>query len=160
MEKVAEMGLLAAESKHVECAPSALNPYSYDFYGDDDTILQSMDDSGLDVSARRMFMLSVENDAHAEVKLYERVDDETWSVSTWRGESIAEIRRRIDEMLFKNRGVFCTGEQAKGIFTGLHLAFAPDGVVPSPHNARAAFAHPIRSYTKAGYGRASVTCFC
>jgi hypothetical protein len=149
-----------AESKSIDCAISAFNPYSYDFYGDDNTILESMDNSALNVTDRRMFMLSVENDAQAEVKLYERVDDGTWSVSTWRGDSVAEIRSKISDMLFRNKGVFCTGEQAKGIFGGLHVDFAPDGIVPAPVSARAAFAHPIRAYTKGGYGRASITCFC
>jgi hypothetical protein len=164
MEKVAELAVetrgAELESSVEPCAVSALNPYSYDFYGDDNTILESMDSSSLDVSTRRMFMLSVENDAHAEIKIYERIDAETWSVSTWRGESIEEVRSRISDMLFKNKGVFCTGEQAKGVFGGLSIEFAPDGVVPSPHNARAAFSHPIRAYTKDGYGRASITCFC
>ena len=160
MESVAEVHEVVASHRGVDCAISALNPYSYDFYGDDETILESMDDAAVDVSSRRMFMLSVENGSRAEVKLYERVDDETWSVASWQGEQIAEIRSRIGDMLFKNKGVFCTGEQAKGIFSGLEISLASDGVVPSPNNARAAFSHPIRAYTKGGYGRASITCFC
>lgn len=142
------------------CAVSAFNPYSYDFYGDADTILESLDRSGVNLSERRMLMLSVENGTAAEVKLYEKVENDMWSVSTWTGSDVDEIRRSISSMLFDNKGVFCTGEQAKGVFENLEIVFATDGVVPAPRSARAAFAHPIRAYTKETYGRATVTCFC
>lgn len=143
-----------------KCAMSAFNPYSYEFYGDASTILDSLDRSGVDLSERRMLMLAVENGETAEIKLYEKVENGMWSVSTWTGKDVDEIRRSINQMLFDNKGVFCTGEQAKGVFQNLEIVFAQDGVVPAPHSARAAFGHPIRAYTKESYGRATVTCFC
>ncbi|HSV65010.1 MAG TPA: hypothetical protein VLJ59_03750 [Mycobacteriales bacterium] len=151
---------LVVAEKGTVCSASAFNPYSYDFYGDAEAILQNLDGSGLDLAERRMFMLTVQNETDAEVKIYERVDDNNWSVSTWRGDNADDLHRNIGDMLFRNKGVFCTGEQAKGVFEKMELALAPDGIVPAPHSPRAAFGHPIRAYTKAGYGRASVTCFC
>jgi hypothetical protein len=142
------------------CAVSALDPYAYDFYGDAEAILSHLDDTNLDLANRRKFMLTVQNDGGAEVKMYERIDDRTWSVHSWRGDSADELHTAIADMLFRNKGVFCTGEQAMGVLDKLSIELAPDGVVPAPHSARAAFSHPIRAYTQGGYGRASVTCFC
>lgn len=142
------------------CRASALDPYSYDFYGDAEAILANLDDSGLDLSGRRKFMLIVQNETGGEVKVYERVDDQQWRVQSWRGESADHVHAAIGDMLLRNKGVFCTGEQAMGVLDRLAIELSPDGVVPAPHSARAAFAHPIRAYTQGGYGRASVTCFC
>lgn len=159
-EHVAAQSLPDVVPIGIRCAVSAFNPYSYEFYGDASTILDSLDRSGMDLSERRMLMLAVENGSTAEIKLYERVEDDMWSVSTWTGPNIDDIRAAIGQMLFDNKGVFCTGEQAKGVFQNLEIVFEKNGVVPAPHSARAAFAHPIRAYTTENYGRATVTCFC
>jgi hypothetical protein len=152
--------LIETAKMEAPCGRSALDPYAYDFYGDAEAILANLDATGLDLSKRRKFMLTVQNASGAEVKVYERVDGETWSVHSWRGDSADELHAAISDMLLKNKGVFCTGEQAMGVLDRLSMELAPDGVVPAPHSARAAFGHPIRAYTQDGYGRASVTCFC
>jgi len=157
---VKEEFLVDAAEMGAVCAVSALDPYAYDFYGDAEAILANLDNTGLDLSNRRKFMLTVQNDRGAEVRMFERIDDETWSVHSWRGDTADELHAAIGDMLMKNKGVFCTGEQAMGVLDKLSIELAPDGVVPAPHSARAAFGHPIRAYTQGGYGRASVTCFC
>ncbi|WP_189061495.1 hypothetical protein [Longimycelium tulufanense] len=157
---VDEKFLVETSKAGAGCVVSSFDPYMYDFYGDAEAILKNLDASGLLLDERRMFMLTVQSETGAEVKLFEKVEDTTWNVRTWRGENADEIHANIREMLFRNKGVFCTGEQAKGIFHKMELEFSEDTNAPAPYSPRAAFGHPIRAYTKEGYGRASVTCFC
>lgn len=142
------------------CHVFAFSPHVYDFYGDADAILAHVDAAGMDLTERRMFLLAVESAAGAELKLYEQVSAQTWSVTTWRGDELGPLRADLGTAILANKGVFCVGEQTKGVLAALGLHGTPDGVVPAPHSPRAAFGHPIRALAAGDYARATIAMLC
>jgi len=155
-EPVADVDVELAARCHIY----AFSPHVFDFYGDAEAILAHVDRAEMDLTERRMFMLAVESDRGAEVKLYEQVAGETWSVSTWRGEGLGDLRGRLGDAILANKGVFCVGEQSKGVLARVGVDAAPDGTVPAPHSPRAAFGHPIRAHATDGYARATIALLC
>lgn len=142
------------------CHVWSFTPHVYDFYGDADAILAHVDAAGMVLTERRMFLLAVEGDDGAELKLFEQVSAQTWSVTTWRGHQLGALRAELGNAILANKGVFCVGEQTKGVLETLGLQGIPDGVVPAPHSPRAAFGHPIRALATGGYARATIALLC
>lgn len=153
-QSVPDLGLAA------RCHVYAFSPYVFDFYGDAEAILAHVDNADMVLADRRMFLLAVEGDRGAEVKLFEQVSGETWSVSTWTGDALGELRGRLGDAILANKGVFCVGEQTKGVLSLLGVSATPDGTVPAPHSPRAAFGHPIRAHATGGYARATIALLC
>jgi len=145
---------------NARCHAWAFSPHVLDLYGDAEAILAHVDRAQMDLTERRMFLLAVENDERAEVKVFEQVSGDTWSVSTWRGDELGGLRGALGDTILANKGVFCVGEQTKGVLGQLDIEAVPDGTVPAPHSARAAFAHPIRDHARGGYARATIALLC
>lgn len=153
-EPITEIDLAA------RCHVYAFSPHVVDLYGDAEAILAHIDRIEMDLTERRMFLLAVETHDAAEVVLYEQVAGDTWSVSTWTGAGLGELRTSLGDAILANKGVFCVGEQTKGVLDHLGIQATPQGTVPAPHSPRAAFGHPIRRHTGDGYGRATIALLC
>lgn len=151
--------LVDAPSFLAPCKPKSWNPEVFDFYGDAAGILDKIDDAQLELSDRRMYFLLVESQTSAEVRFFERFNEELAAVFSWTGESAGDLKSRIGEVILANRGVNCVGEQLKALVTD-SLSIQLEGTVPAPLTSRAAFAHTIRNNNSDGYLRATTALLC
>jgi hypothetical protein len=145
---------------NARCHPFAWTPEVHTFYGDAEAILAKIDTIDMRLSERRMFLLTVETAGSAEIRLFEQVAGTSWSVSSWTGESLGRLSDGLHEAILGNQGVFCVGEQSKGVLVGQGFELTPEGLVPAPHSARAAFAHPIREHGAETFTRATAALLC
>lgn len=139
------------------CVAKSWNPEVFDFYGDAASILDKIDDAQLELGDRRMYFLLVESQTGAEIRFFERVNDELTAVFSWSGESAGDLKTRIGDVILDNHGVNCVGEQLKALVTK-NLSVQLEGTVPAPTTSRAAFAHTIRNNSE--YLRATTALLC
>jgi hypothetical protein len=143
----------------IQCAFYSFRPSVYSFFGEAESILEKMDAIPDKLSDLRTFILAVENDSSAEVRLYERVDGDKWAVSSWSGPAIGDLNARMADAIMANSGVLCIGEQLKGLLTS-ELDLTLEGVVPAPASARAAFGHAVRGLGTDTFMRATTALLC
>jgi hypothetical protein len=127
------------------CKPTSWSPTVYNFYGDADAIVGKLDGAGIELDERRVYALLLQGESDAEVRFFERVDRDNWAVLSWRGSDLGRVFGRLDEVIRKNRGIHCVGEQVKALLT-TELALEPEGMVTAPGSAEAAFGDTVRSH--------------
>ena len=127
------------------CKPTSWSPTVYNFYGDADAIVGKLDGAGIELDERRVYALLLQGESDAEVRFFERVDRDNWAVLSWRGGALEHVFGRLDEVIRRNRGVHCVGEQVKDLLTS-ELKLEPEGMVNAPSSAQAAFGDTIRSH--------------
>ena len=147
------------EPQSVGCFEASWSPEIHDLYGDAETILSKMDGLPMELGDRRVYALMVEGPTSAEVRFFEQVDPENWAILSWQGGKLGDLPSRLDEVVLKNRGIHCVGEQVKALLTSA-VKLELQGIVPAPASARAAFAHPIRAHSKGEFVRASAALLC
>jgi hypothetical protein len=141
------------------CAHYSFRPSVYSFFGNAEDILAKMDAIPDNLSDLRTFILAVESDTTAEVRLFERIEGDKWAVSSWHGGSIGDLNARMTDAIMANAGVLCVGEQLKALIKG-ELDVALEGFVPAPASARAAFGHSVRALGEDGFLRATTALLC
>ncbi len=124
------------------------------FYGATEDVLRGMDKLATDRANSRMYALVIESAKTAEIRIYEKTDGPNFTVSTWRGASVGDLREAIDHLMLKTRGSACAGAEMKKLLTGRGMATRGETVNAIPVSSRAAFAPVIEPYR--GYLRVTV----
>jgi hypothetical protein len=143
--------LLSGASAYAQadaCNNSSWNPESYCFYGAKDKIVEKFANiSTTKLSERRVFLQVTQGDSRADVKLYERQKDGTFTVTEWGTKQTARLLADIDKAIVANKGVNCVGEQVKGVLAKELKEGKVSKDVPAPASPEAAFAHPVKEAT-------------
>jgi ketosteroid isomerase-like protein len=144
----------------LDCSTASFEAEVFQFYGDATTIVSKLAGDRIDVAQRRAYMLLLESDAAAELAFFERnpSDGKLMQVAQWQGTSVADVREELTRALLANRGIACTGEQAKRLLQSkYHIQTA--AMIDSPYTAQGAFSHLIKRHGPT-YMRATVLLFC
>ncbi len=95
------------------CFLSGWTPELYSFYGSKETIhgrLAAIKDRLTD---RRLFLQLNQGKEGGEVDLFERQEDGSLAVTSWKVEKTADLLALIDQMILKNHGEKCVGDAVK-----------------------------------------------
>ena len=96
------------------------------------------------LSERRVFLQITQGDSGANVKLYERQKDNSFTVTEWSGKETSRLVCDIDKAIMANKGVNCVGEQIKAVIVkALHKGKVVESVA-NPETAAAAFTHSVK----------------
>jgi hypothetical protein len=124
------------------------------FYGATEDVLRGMDKLATDRANSRMYSLVIESPKAAEIRIYEKTDGRNFTVSTWRGAGVGDLRAALDHMMLKTRGSACAGAEMKKLMAARGMAPRGETVSAIPASSRAAFAPVIEPYR--GYLRVTV----
>lgn len=84
------------------------------FYGRTSDLQRYWNDLSARAVASRLQILLVESmNGEAEVHVFEQSSGRNYTVSSWRGEAVANLRSDWDEKIFKSRGSSCAGLDLK-----------------------------------------------
>lgn len=125
------------------------------FYGTTEDILRGMDKLATDRANSRTYTVIVEAPKATEIRVYEKADAQSFTVATWRGSDIGDLRSTLDRMLLKTRGSSCAGAEMKQMLASRGMALRNESVSAMPVSLRAAFAPVLEQYQK-GYLRVTV----
>jgi hypothetical protein len=133
-----------SSDEQMRCQASSWNPELYSFYGAKDTIAEKLAKIPAKLQERRIFLQVTQGDSSADVKLYERQENGTFTVTEWTTKQTSRLLADIDKEILANKGVNCVGEQVKGVLgKGLGKGRVTSGVA-APASPQAAFAHPVK----------------
>jgi hypothetical protein len=124
------------------------------FYGATEDILRGMDKLTTDRASSRMYTLVIESPKAAEIRVYEKADGRNFTVSTWRGAGVGDLRATLDRVMLKTRGSACAGAEMKKLLAARGMAMRDETVSAIPVSSRAAFAPAVEKYS--GYLRVTV----
>jgi hypothetical protein len=127
-----------------ECKAASWNPELYSFYGAKDVIVEKLANIPANLSERRVFLQVTQGDSRADVKLYERQEDGTFTVTEWTTRQTSRLIADIDKAIVANKGVNCVGEQVQGILAKDLKKGKVSKAVPAPASPSAAFAHQVK----------------
>ena len=96
-----------------DCASSSQNTELYGFCGKKDSILEKVAGLPAEIVKRRVFVQITQGSSGGEVKLFERKENNKFTVTRWKreGENTFKLLPKIDTAVFKNKGLHCVGEQ-------------------------------------------------
>ena len=126
------------------CNRSSWNPELYRLYGAIDTIVEKLSKIPADLSGRRVFLQVTQGDSSADIKLYERQKDGTFTVTEWTEKQTSHLLAEIDQAIVANKGVNCVGEQVKGVLAKELKEGKVSTGVAVPVSPEAAFAHSVK----------------
>jgi len=124
------------------------------FYGATEDVLRGMDKLTTDRASSRMYALVIESPKAAEIRVYEKTDGRNFTVSTWRGASVGDLRAALDHVMLKTRGSACAGAEMKKLLSARGIALRGETVSAIPVSSRAVFAPVVEPYS--GYLRVTV----
>jgi hypothetical protein len=131
------------------CKKQSWTPEVFSFYGDPAAVTAKLNNFDMNLPNRRVFLFMIETTHDAQISLFElskdgKDDNSMFHLSTWKGKSASGLREKATETILANRGIYCVGEQIKGLVKGLN----PDdkGDLPAPKTALAAYGHTIHEY--------------
>ncbi|MCI0387683.1 MAG: hypothetical protein MOB07_02780 [Acidobacteria bacterium] len=124
------------------------------FYGTTEDVLRGMDKLTTDRAASRMYTLVIESSKGAEIRVYEKAEAQGFTVSTWRGSGIGDLRATLDRKMLKTRGSSCAGAEMKQMLAARGMTLRSETVGAVPASSRAAFAPVVEPYR--GYLRVTV----
>jgi hypothetical protein len=138
--------LLSGGSAYAQqgCNNSSWNPELYCFYGAKDNIAEKLSHIPAKLSERRVFLQITQGDSKANVRLYERQKDETFTVTEWTTKQTSRLVADIDKAIVANKGVNCVGEQVKAVLVKALKEGKVSKEVPAPASPEAAFTHPVK----------------
>jgi hypothetical protein len=142
--------LLSGASAYAQadaCNYSSWNPELYCFYGAKDKIAEKLANIPAKLSERRVFLQVTQGDSRADVKLYERQKDGTFTVTEWGTKQTSRLLAEIDRAIVANKGVNCVGEQVKAVLGKELKEGKVSKAVPAPASPEAAFAHSVKEAT-------------
>lgn len=124
------------------------------FYGATEDVLRGMDKLTTDRASSRMYALVIESPKAAEIRVYEKTDGRSFTVSTWRGAGVGDLRAALDHVMLKTRGSACAGAEMKKLLAARGMAMRDETVSAIPVSSREAFAPAVETYR--GYLRVTV----
>jgi hypothetical protein len=124
------------------------------FYGATEDVMRGMDKLATDRANSRMYALVIESPKAAEIRIYEKTEGPNFTVSTWRGAGVGDLRAALDRLMLKTRGSACAGAEMKKLLAARGMAPRGETVSAIPVSSRAAFAPVIEPYR--GYLRVTV----
>jgi hypothetical protein len=141
------------------CRTASWEPEVLSFYGDPATVLTKLDNYGVNLPNRRIYIFLVESKGSAELSLFELADEKNneFQVWHWKGNSADTLREEATETILANRGVACVGKQIKSLVMKLNPE--DQGKIPAPESASAAFGHAVRRFDDR-YVRATAFLLC
>jgi hypothetical protein len=131
------------------CNRASWTPELYSLYGDKEAVAEKLAKIPATLSERRVFLQVTQGDSSADVKLFEREKDGTFTVTEWTAKKTSGLLADIDKAIVANKGVNCVGEQVKAILTKELKGGKVSKDVPAPASPEAAFAHPVKEATGA-----------
>jgi hypothetical protein len=110
---------------------------------------------------RRVYMLMVQGEQRAEVRVFERfdLDDTDTTLGTWSDDSLGDLMTQLTEVLVANKGVHCPGEQVKATLTA-EREFSMEGPFPAPTSAAEAFGPALAGFGGDRFVHATVALLC
>jgi len=141
-----------------KCASYSYQPEILSYFGDSNTVISKLENDQMGLADRRGYLLLVEKKGSAEFSFFERVDADNFRVMQWQGQSLGDLREKLTDVIFQNRGIACVGEQTKMI---VKASFKPEdrGTIPMPLSAKAAFSHTLKKYGD-DYLRVTILLLC
>ena len=109
---------------------------------------------------RRVYMLMIQGEQRAEVRVFERFDleDTDATMGTWSDDSLGDLMTQLTEVLVANKGVHCPGEQVKATLTAERSsAWARS---PAPTSAAEAFWPALAGFGGDRFVHATVALLC
>ncbi|SRR6266550_1054520 len=94
-----------------DCAASSQNTELYGFCGKKDSILEKVAGLPTEIVKRRVFIQITQGSSGGEVKLFERKENNKFTVTRWKREDTFKLLPKIDTAVFKNKGLHCVGER-------------------------------------------------
>jgi hypothetical protein len=145
----------------LRCVVAAWDCQIHSFFGSPETVAGKLADLPKDLVDRRVYVLAVQGEGRAEVRVFERgsLDDAEGTVAVWQGDSLGGLVASVTDTLIANHGVHCPGEQVSSVLNG-EREFAVQGPIPVPVSARAAFGHPLKGFREDAFIQASVIVLC
>jgi hypothetical protein len=128
-----------------DCRNSSSNTELYGFCGAKDMILKKLGGLPAEIVKRRVFLQITQGSSSGEVKLYERKENNKFTVTKWKSEETFKLLPKIDKSVFENKGVNCVGEQVIALLRKelkKPTEVTQDVEVPSP---AAAFSDSVQS---------------
>ena len=125
------------------CEKNSWSPEVYTLYGDESTINKKLENSEMDLSNRRLYLVAIESEEGASIKLFEKSKEGNVEVKQWEGKDASQFISEASKNILLNKGVACVGEQTEALFNKLNPKNLGD--IPAPVSAQAAFSHDIKS---------------
>jgi len=94
-----------------DCAASSQNTELYGFCGKKDSVAEKVAGLPTEIVQRRVFVQITQGSKGGEVKLFERKENNKFTVTTWKREKTFELLPKIDTAVFENKGLHCVGEK-------------------------------------------------
>jgi hypothetical protein len=94
-----------------DCRNSSWNTELYGFCGGKAAMVEKIASLPVQLSQRRVFVQITQGSSSGEVKLYERKENNKFTVTKWKSEETFKLLPKIDKSVFENKGVNCVGEQ-------------------------------------------------
>ncbi|MGS2642843.1 hypothetical protein [Streptosporangium sp. LJ11] len=143
------------------CGAAAWDCQTHNFLGSPQTVAENLAALPADLVQRRVFMLMIEGEDRAEARVFERFafGDDEGTVATWESDSLGDMVTQLTDVLIKNRGVHCPGEQVKASLDS-EREFIVSAPAPAPKTAAEAFASAMDAYAEHSFVRASVMVLC
>jgi hypothetical protein len=126
------------------CRASSWDPVLYSFYGAKDTIIGKLAKIPVEFSERRVFLQVTQGDSSTDIKLYERQENGTFTVTEWTTKQTPQLIADIDKAICANKGVNCVGEQVKDVLAKELKEGKVTKEVAAPASPEAAFAHSVK----------------
>lgn len=98
-----------------DCRTSSWNTELYGFCGGKAAMIEKIASLPVQPSSRRVFVQITQGSSGGEVKLYERKENNKFTVTKWKSEKTLKLLPKIDNTVFENKGVKCVGEQVIGV---------------------------------------------
>jgi hypothetical protein len=143
------------------CKTAAWDCQSHSFLGAPGTVAANLAALPAELVRRRVYMLMVQGDSRAEVRVFERfsVEDTDGTVARWEESRLGALVTQITDVLVTNRGVHCPGEQVKAALEG-EREFSVEGPAPAPRSPEEAFARVMEAYRDDAFVQATVMVLC
>jgi hypothetical protein len=93
-----------------DCAASSQNTELYGFCGKKDSVAEKVAGLPTEIVQRRVFV-QITQAKGGEVKLFERKENNKFTVTTWKREDTFKLLPKIDTAVFENKGRHCVGER-------------------------------------------------
>ncbi|MGH7982020.1 MAG: hypothetical protein ACREFF_02605 [Candidatus Udaeobacter sp.] len=142
------------------CNHSSWNTELYGFCGGKPAMIEKLANLPINLSERRVFLQVTQGSSSGEVKLYERQQDGTFTVTVWSDDQTFKLLPKIDKAIFDNKGVNCVGEQVTAVLRKeLKKPTKVDTGVAAPETPAAAFKHSIE-YASGEFIRTTIVILC
>lgn len=140
--------------------PDAGTPEEYSLFGKASDLQSKISAIDADLSKRKIFVVTIEDEDGTEAFLYRRGDEEgKMQLTHWVGLEKEGIRASIENAIVENKGIQCVGEQTKSLLDGLDAEPKDNESIQAPANLKAIVSHAIQARGES-YVRLSLILLC